>query len=723
MPMKGSWMRRSVGLWATLALVVSEGVAAQDATEQEPITLEPIVVEDAEEVPSTATIGTLPPAHPGGQVAEGARMGLLGNRDIMDTPFNVTSYTARTMADQQARTVADVTLNDASVSNTASPGGMLDSFFIRGFPINEGNFGEIAFDGVFGIAPAFRVFTDYAERIEVIKGPAAVLNGIPPNSSVGGSINIVPKRATEEDLTRLTFDYASELEGGAHLDLSRRFGANRQFGLRFNGSYHNGDTAIDHQEREAAVGALALDYRGDRLRATLDIIAQREEFDAPLRPIFALSGFDIPDAPDGRTNVQQPWETSQVDDVSALGRVEYDLSDGLTLFASAGAGNTRVERLFGIPILSNSAGDATTTPQNFVFDIDRTVGEVGLRGEFQTGAISHTGTIQANYFTETLDRAANNGTTLATNILDPVSHPPQFVVQPGNVPKVAENEFLGVALADTMSFLNDRALLTLGLRWQQVGTKNFNGGTVTSSSDEDEITPLIGLVVKPRENVALYANYVEGLSVGDTAPSIAVNAGETLAPAKSEQIEIGAKIGINNWTVVVSAFQIDKPFSQLDSGLVFAETAEQRNRGLEFNVFGEMAPGLRLLGGVTLLDGELRKTTDPATRGNTPIGVPSLQATLGAEWDTPFLDGLTLSGNVIYAGDQYVDTANTQEISSWTRFDMGARYSTEISNRPVTFRAEIENLFDKEYYGGVASFGTFSQGAPRTFRVSMTTDF
>ncbi|MGR3462917.1 MAG: TonB-dependent receptor [Roseovarius sp.] len=716
-------MRRSVGLWATLALVVSEGVAAQDATEQEPITLEPIVVEDAEEVPSTATIGTLPPAHPGGQVAEGARMGLLGNRDIMDTPFNVTSYTARTMADQQARTVADVTLNDASVSNTASPGGMLDSFFIRGFPINEGNFGEIAFDGVFGIAPAFRVFTDYAERIEVIKGPAAVLNGIPPNSSVGGSINIVPKRATEEDLTRLTFDYASELEGGAHLDLSRRFGANRQFGLRFNGSYHNGDTAIDHQEREAAVGALALDYRGDRLRATLDIIAQREEFDAPLRPIFALSGFDIPDAPDGRTNVQQPWETSQVDDVSALGRVEYDLSDGLTLFASAGAGNTRVERLFGIPILSNSAGDATTTPQNFVFDIDRTVGEVGLRGEFQTGAISHTGTIQANYFTETLDRAANNGTTLATNILDPVSHPPQFVVQPGNVPKVAENEFLGVALADTMSFLNDRALLTLGLRWQQVGTKNFNGGTVTSSSDEDEITPLIGLVVKPRENVALYANYVEGLSVGDTAPSIAVNAGETLAPAKSEQIEIGAKIGINNWTVVVSAFQIDKPFSQLDSGLVFAETAEQRNRGLEFNVFGEMAPGLRLLGGVTLLDGELRKTTDPATRGNTPIGVPSLQATLGAEWDTPFLDGLTLSGNVIYAGDQYVDTANTQEISSWTRFDMGARYSTEISNRPVTFRAEIENLFDKEYYGGVASFGTFSQGAPRTFRVSMTTDF
>ncbi|OBY24386.1 TonB-dependent receptor [Leisingera sp. JC1] len=716
-------MRKNISLLAALALVAGEDAVAQDATEQEIISLEPIVVKVGEGTQSTATIGVLPPAHPGGQVAQGGRLGLLGNRDIMDTPFNITSYTAQTMEDQQARTLADVTLNDASVSNTASPGGMLDSFFIRGFPINEGNFGEIAFDGVFGIAPAFRIFTEYAERIEVLKGPAAVLNGISPNSSVGGSINIVPKRAAEEDLTRLTFDYASELEGGAHLDLSRRFGADRQFGLRFNGSYHTGDTAIDHQEREAAVGALALDYRGDRLRATLDLIAQREDFEAPLRPIFALSGFEIPDAPDGQTNVQQPWETSQVDDVSALGRVEYDFGDSLTLFASAGSGNTRVERFFGIPILLDSAGNASTTPQNFVFDIDRTVGEIGLRGEFETGQVSHTGTIQANYYKGTLHRAANNGTTLSTNILDPVSHPPQFVAQPGSVPKVSENEFSGISLADTMSFFGDRTQLTLGLRWQHVDTQNFSGGAVTASSSEDEVTPLIGLVVKPRENVSLYANYVEGLSIGDTAPTIAANAGETLAPAKSEQIEIGAKIGLNDWTVTASAFQIDKPFSQLDSGNVFAESGEQRNRGLEFSIFGEMAPGLRLLGGVTLLDGELRNTTDPAMHGNEPIGVPSLQATLGAEWDTPFLAGLTLSGNVIHTGDQYVDAANTQEISSWTRFDMGARYSTEISSRPVTFRAEIENLFDAGYYSGVASFGTFSQGAPRTFRLSMTTTF
>ncbi|MER8524127.1 Plug domain-containing protein [Mesorhizobium sp. M1076] len=68
----------------------------------------------------------------------------------MDTPFNIGSYTAQTIEDQGARTVADVMIDDPSVRSTHSTGGILGSFYIRGFPINEGNFGEVAFDGVFG---------------------------------------------------------------------------------------------------------------------------------------------------------------------------------------------------------------------------------------------------------------------------------------------------------------------------------------------------------------------------------------------------------------------------------------------------------------------------------------------------------------------------------------------------------------------------------------------
>jgi iron complex outermembrane receptor protein len=696
--------------------------------QEAPLELGPVVVEGRRPVFPTATIGNLPPEYSGGQVARGGRIGLLGNRDIMDTPFNVDSYTAQTMQDQQARTVADVTTNDPSVRVTASSGGILDSFFIRGFPINEGNFGEIALDGVFGVAPAFRLFTDYAERIEVIKGPTALLNGVAPNSSVGGTINVVLKRAPDVDLTRFTTDYASDLQGGGHLDVSRRFGTDRQFGARVNGSYHEGDTPIDNQSREASVGAVALDYQGERLRATVDVIAQREEFKAPQRPLFPAAGIAIPEAPDGRRNIQQSWERSRIDDVSGLGRVEYDLSDTLTLFAAAGAGRTHVERLFGTPTILNSAGDASTTPQNFIFDIVRTTAEMALRARFDTAVITHAVTLQANGFHERLDRGSNSGTAQSTNIFDPVPRPRQDVPEPARVPKVSENAFVGLALADTLSMLHERVQLTLGVRRQQVDSDNFSPttGAVTSSSDEGVFTPLAALVVKPWDNVALYANYIEGLSIGDIAPAIAANAGETLPPFRSEQIEVGAKIDLGRLGVTLSAFQIEKPFGQLESRagvLFFVEAGEQRNRGLELKVFGEAAAGARLLGGVTLLDAELTKTASAETRGHTPIGVPSVQLNLGGEWDTPVVSGLTLAGHVIYTGDQFIDTANTQEIPAWTRLDLGARYRTTMIHTPVTFRATVQNVLDNDYWAGAASFGTLAQGAPRTVLLSVTMDF
>jgi iron complex outermembrane receptor protein len=406
-------------------------------------------------------------------VARGGRVGVLGNRDIMDTPFNITSYTAKTIEDQQARTVADVMINDPSVRSTAPSGGILDSFFIRGFPVNEGNFGEIAFDGTFGVAPAFRLLTDYIERIEVIKGPTALLNGVAPNSSVGGTINVVPKRASNIDLTRFTTDYASNLFGGGHLDVSRRFGADRQFGVRFNGSYHGGDTAIDNQSREFGVGALALDYQGERFRATLDIVGQREEFIAPQRPFFPLAGITIPDAPSGRSNIQQRWERSRIDDLSWLGRAEYDVTDQVTVFAAAGGGNTRVERLFGTPTITNSAGDVSVKPENFIFDIDRQTAETGVRTRFDTAWISHNVTFQATHFQQSLGQGRNSGTEQFTNIYNPVARPPQDIPEPASVPKVSAAEFNGVALTDTLSMLDKRVQLIVGGRWQHIDSTNF----------------------------------------------------------------------------------------------------------------------------------------------------------------------------------------------------------------------------------------------------------
>lgn len=675
-------------------------------------------------VMATNDSGYLPAAYAGGQVARGGRLGLLGNQDFMAAPFNITSFTAQGIQDRQAATLADVVAADPSVRNAGQTGDVLDSFFIRGFPVGDQNSGEIAFDGVYGIAPNYRILTDYAERVEVIKGPTALLYGMAPANSIGGTINIVPKRAAATDLTRFTTSYAADSQFGGHLDLSRRFGPDRKFGLRFNGSHQDGDTALDKQARTASVGALALDYQGEKLRASADIIVQRENIDAPTRRPFLAAGVAVPSAPDGRRNVSQSWEWFKTDDQSLLVRAEYDLNENLTLFADAGGGRTRVDRLFGNPFIQNAAGDTSTTPQRFRFDVDRSTADLGLRSSFTTATIRHSVTLQASTYRDRLERGSTNGTAVLSNIYNPVGSPEQSVAAPATVPKMSETELTGIALADTLSMYDERLQVTLGLRRQQVQSDNFSPttGAVTAAYDKSAVTPLVGVVVKPWQQVSLYANHIEGLSKGDTAPTTASNAGEVFAPYKTRQNEVGIKVDHGRLATTVTAFEIRKPSGQL-TGTVYAVDGEQRNRGLEFNVFGETAPGVRILGGVTLLDAKLTKTNSAATLGKTAVGAPDRMANLGFEWDTSFMPGVTLTGSVVHTGRQYADRANALSIPSWTTLDLGARYRTVVAGKATTFRANIRNVTDRNYWAGVSQWSSLVQGGPRTILLSATVDF
>lgn len=665
----------------------------------------------------------LPEVYAGGQVARGGRLGLLGNKDLMDVPFNVANYTSTMIKDQQAVTVADVLERDSSVRATGQTGGVVDSFFIRGFPIGEGNLGELAFDGVYGVAPNYRVFTEYAERVEVIKGPGALLYGMSPNSGVGGVINIVPKRSLDQDLTRFTASYATDSQLGGHIDLSRRFGDERQFGVRINGSTQQGDTSIDKQSREVDIGAISLDYQGERLRTSLDLISQQEEFDAPSRPFLIAQGVDIPSAANGSTNVTQDWGWAKTRDKAALLSGEYDLNDALTLFAHAGGGKSDVARMSDqTPTITNAAGDTSSVPGYYKFEVERYTVDAGARARFDTGPVAHSTSLQVSRYRDELSRGIISAPAVLSNIYHPVDRPKPAIPTPDAL-KVSETELSGVALADTLSVLDERLQVTLGLRKQNIRSDNYSpAGAVTSAYDESATTPLFGVVIKPWEHVSLYYNYIEGLSKGDVAPATASNSGEIFAPYISRQQEVGLKVDYGTFTSTLSLFQIKKPSGELAAG-VYSVQGEQRNRGLELNMFGEVAEGTRLLGGVTLLDAELTKTGTPANRGNKPVGVPEVQANLWAEWDLPWVEGLTLTSGAIYTGSQYVNQSNAQQLDPWTRIDAGARYSTQIDGRPTTLRATVQNLFDREYWSGVASYGAFSQGAPRTLLLSASVDF
>jgi len=200
-----------------------------------------------------------------------------------------------------------------------------------------------------------------------------------------------------------------------------------------------------------------------------------------------------------------------------------------------------------------------------------------------------------------------------------------------------------------------------------------------------------------------------------------------LEPFTSEQIEAGVKYDAGAFGGTLSVFRTTRPSEYFDDVTrIYSAGSEQENRGVELTVYGEPVEGLRLIGGATWLDAEVTRTQNAAEAGKPPIGVPEFQINANVEWDVPSVNGLTLEGRAVHTGSQQVNALNTVELGSWTRFDAGVRYDFTAGERPLTIRARVENIADEDQWvavGGYPGSNYLTLGAPRTFRVSISTDF
>lgn len=669
--------------------------------------------------------GALTPAYAGGQVARGGSLGMLGNTDIMDTPFNQTSYTADLIENQQASTVGELLRqNDPSVR---SIGESTQSIQVRGFDLGESGF--LSLNGLPGIVAQYISATEFVERVEVLKGPNAALNGMSPTGGVGGNINVVTKRAGDKPLTRLTTSYAEKSRIGVHADVGRRFGENNEWGVRFNGAWSDGDTARNNQKVTSKLGALALDYRGADLRASLDVVRQDvKKTGARGELVYFSDASGVPRAPNGKSNFDVPWSVMDNQSETVATRVEYDFSRDLTGYAAIGKSNSKLNGFAPRSInLTSAAGDYNFGIFDTIFDMETVSAEAGLRGGFVTGSVKHKWAFNVSQLSRKFNRGfGNTGVTGSSNIYAPnpgVAEPPR--VSNLRAGKVNDLDLDSIGLTDTMSFLEEKFLLTVGARHQRIENLNFNPATDAQISGykKSAVTPIIAIVFKPADHVSIYGNYVEGLTPGDIAASPASNEGAALAPYVSKQREVGVKYDFGSFATTVSVFEITKPNAGIGPSNVFEVNGEQRNRGLELNAFGEISRGIRLLGGVTYIDAKLSRTSDGADEGNRAVGVSKIGVNVGGEWDISGVPGLTLTGLVIHTGDAYANTGNTLRTPSWTRTDLGARYLTRAGQYPVTLRAGLENAFDRSYWSLNGPFGAAELARPRTFRLSMTVDF
>lgn len=669
--------------------------------------------------------GALPPVYAGGQVASGGRVGLLGNKDFMETPFSTINYTEKYIQDTQAQNIADViAATDPSVFTNGIRGTHSENYSIRGF---ASSINDVSFGGLFGMAPFYRISPEMFERIEVLKGPSALLNGMPPGGSVGGSINLVPKRAGAEPLLRATTTYMSDAQFGGHLDVGRRFGEEQQFGIRFNSVYRDGETSTDDQKMKAELNALGLDWRGERMRLSADLYQSEDRVKGQNRGVGLAENVPVPRAPSADTLLSPDWGMVETRDKGVIVRGEYDLNDNLMAYATAGTSRTDYQYSGAmLATVFNTAGDFETSMGQLKTDLERTSGEAGLRGNFDTFGIGHQWSVNATHYSDEQKESGRRsvpGANWITNIYHPVWGPKAS--KAFSPVSHTETRLTSYGVADTLSFLDERLQLTLGVRRQQVLTDTFSvsTGARTNRYDESATTPAAAVILKVTDEVSLYANYIEGLSKGATAPLTAANAGEVFAPYKSKQKEVGVKLDLGDFAHTLSLYQIERPSSYTNPATnVFSFDGEQRNRGVEWSFFGTPVTNVRLMGGVARLDPKITKSVGGVNDGKTATGSPKLQGKLGVEWDTPMLDGLTLTANATAVSKQYINIDNSQSIPGYTIYDVGARYAMQVADRPVTLRGTVNNVTNKAYWG-IPQLTSLGLGAPRTVQLSASVDF
>lgn len=694
-------------------------VAASDAEPQQVV------------ISADASAGGLKAPYAGGQVARGGRVGLLGSRDVMSTPLTITNYTAKLIQDQQSASLADVLQNDPAVRVTRGFGNFQQAYMVRGLVVYSD---DISYNGLYGLLPRQYLAAQLVERVEVLRGASAFLNGAAPGGSgLGGAVNVMPKRAGNTPQAEITLGVdAGQLSQA--IDIGRRWGEHKELGLRGNVVHSEGDAAVKGERDKLDAALLGADWHVGGLRVSADVGTQDNDIKGATPNITVIGG--VPVAPDAGKQLAQPWSYSHERDSFGTLRAEVDILPSLTAWAAGGFRDGHENnQLEVVTVNAADASQALYAAANTRKDSIKT-GELGLRGSFSTGPVRHTvvgsfGAYQAvskNAFAFSNFSGVPAGTLYDTTFV-PIPDETYYTggSKLGHPLTTLRVVTRSEALADTLAFADDRVLLTVGARRQQIESTSFDygsGAVTTPASKDARITPIAGLVFKLDKQVSFYGTYIEGLVAGDVAPLTyfdstsaqhpVTNGGQAFKPYQTRQGEIGVKVDTGSYGGTVSVFQSRKANYGLN-GATFEQLDTQRNRGAELSVYGEAMPGVRVLGGASFLDARLS--------GKTVIGSPRSQFNLGLDFDVPSVQGFALNVRGVHTARQFADAANTEVVPAWTRLDIGARYAMDVGAHEVTLRAGIDNVTNRNYWassGGYPGQGYLTVGAPRSVTISGT---
>lgn len=635
---------------------------------------------------------------------------------LINVPQTITVITREQIDDQAHHSMGDILRYVPGVT-VASGEGNRDQIILRG----QNTTADFFLDGVRDDVQYFRGLYNL-ERVEVLKGPYALIFG---RGGGGGIVNRVQKAPRLEE--NFVGGRASINSFGAY-DVSADLNSalNDAIAVRVNANYEqlNGHRDFYKGERFAWNPYIAANLGADwKIGLSYEYVNDDRVVD---RGIPSLNGAPITGYRDQFFGVPGVNRTTLEAQIAKL-RIDGKLADNLQFSSTILYGD--YDKTY-TNVFANTAASAQNGTVGLSGYSDRTqrqniITQANLVWDIATGAMQHKILFGVEYGNQDTANQRYNA-VLSNNIFD-LANPvfPSVSFPALNRSNASEVNFFSAYAQDQIR-LGDHIDIIAGLRYDSFdieGTDIFQSNRAFGRKDE-KISPRLGLILKPQENIAFYASYSQSFQPRSGNQFVSLTpTQENLAPEKFTNYEMGAKWEIQPaFILTVAAFQLDRTNATTPdpaNPAITINVGGTRTKGVELSVAGSITKNWQISGGYTYQEGTLRGNDDVRL-----AQVPKNQFALWNRYD--FNPVLGAGIGIIHQGGQYASiqipaaTTPATRLPSFTRIDAAIYYT--INDR-VKVQANVENLFDTSYFSDAHNNNNIATGTPINGRISLQVKF
>lgn len=446
-------------------------------------------------------------------------------------------------------------------------------------------------------------------------------------------------------------------------------------------------------------------------------------------PLTVVSDF-IPRFPGKRVDLVQKWAAKRYDNNHSAIVFKTPITENLSLrgglFHLSGSSDENYSEIYSIVDRTELANHRLIADPRH--SIKSTSGEVQAAFRFGNARWRHriiAGFRGRNRITENGGSDSRNFGQTLYGTPDPEPKPDFSFGQP-NHGRIKQSALLFGYIGK----IEDRASINLGLQKARYRARSRDGRTgLISASRNDPWLYNASLGVPLSESFSVYIGTQRGLEDSGTAPENAVNRNAQLPATRSTQHEGGLRLKFADGQLVLSTFQIRKPYFAFDAANVFTPVGTVQHRGIEASVAGQFGPRASIVAGAVAIQARVSgPARDLGLVGKRPAGVPSLYARLDANYRTDILGGLTPIVAVVYTGKRAVGAQPLASLSGrqlalpgFLTVDLGLRQTFTIGGTPASYRLLVSNIFDKESWKVVAPNTIYSDERRRVL-LAVTVD-